>query len=161
MKYFTEELKRHPLGDLQDAYKMCYQRAFGPTHILKNRNEALKCLEEELAGVEPSDGNLIEPISDKYCRVNLAVWKNRGLSAKELFALLEKSAESHVDEDFNCHVCEAVSAIRACGLTYADALLALVSCTEVSPVHHSDGYVKAYKPSYRVVSRELAIEYIK
>ena len=71
--YLEEQIKLHPSIQLQDILKMCYQSVFGPEHMLADVDRAKAYFMQEY-NATPTDFSapLFEPLSDTFCRVNLA-----------------------------------------------------------------------------------------
>ena len=158
--YLLEQLKNHPSMEPQDIVKLCYQAAYGAEHLLTDIDKARQYLFAEFDGVEPADIPVYEPISDLYCRVNIAGWKYHGLSKEELFDIFRRSAlVLGTRGDFQELMDEYLETVKhALG---REQLLELRNYLEqyyrqgVRPVHHSEKYRRAEKPHYRVVRREL------
>lgn len=163
--YLSEQIKKHPTIRPQDAVKLCYQAAFGAEHLLSDKEAARRYLYAELENTAACDGELYECISEDICRVNLAVWKARELSAESLFELFVASAavkkdgkaamQSYLDDvgkladdgAFGFSFCEWQDFLKK----YTDA--------GMPAVHHSEVYRESEKPTYRIVKRELLKEY--
>ncbi len=143
--YLRGQMAIHPATCPQDLIKQCYQAAFGAEHLLADMAAAKRYFDEEFAKVEPREGQLCEAISDHVCRVYLDVWKHKGLPAEWLFSLftLSKPQRESMDEWL-----DAVEELTAHPIDkeYRKA---------PHPVHHSEEYRRAEKPSYRLVSRYL------
>ena len=69
----------------QDVVKMCYQAAFGAEHLLADASIAKRYFDAEFDATEPREGELFECLSDEICRVDLGVWKAKGLPPELLF----------------------------------------------------------------------------
>ena len=157
--YLLEQLKNHPSMEPQDIVKLCYQAAYGAEHLLTDIDKARQYLFAEFDGVEPADIPVYEPISDLYCRVNIAGWKYHGLSKEELFDIFQISSGSGHKRGFSRADGQYLETVKhALG---SEQLLELRNYLEqyyrqgVRPVHHSEKYRRAEKPHYRVVRREL------
>lgn len=155
----AEQAALHPALGPQDAVKLCYQAAFGAEHLLGNLEEAARQLTLELAGVRPSPGPLWEPISPRYARVNLAVWKKKELPVETLFRLLRRCAAEPLPEDagalFRRYLKAAEAAARAGQLPFSvsawQEYLPGYVARGGGAVHHSPRYREAEQPHYRVV----------
>ena len=158
--YLIAQSRLHPSMKPLDAVKLCYQAAHGAEHLLSDPEAARRYFDAEYASVEAdADIPLAEEISETLCRVNLAAWKARNLSAERLFELFLDSAQICDDGDArmreNLNAVEAAlpalpfspEAWRNCLCAYAEA--------GMPAVHHSEAYRESEKPAYRIVRRDL------
>ena len=95
--YLLEQIQMHPALQPQDIWKLCYQAAFGPEHLLNDLQGAREYLEKEYETTAEQDVPLYEPISNEICRVNLAAWKFHGLPLEWLFRLFTASCGKRED----------------------------------------------------------------
>ncbi len=155
----AEQAAAHPTMAPQDAVKLCYQAAFGAEHLLGDREEAARRLTLELESVLPSPGPLWEPVSPRFARVNLAVWKERGLPAERLCELFLSCAAQPACPDgealFRRYLEAVGSAAGADALPFSDEAwreyLAGYLARGGGPVHHSARYREAEQPHYRLL----------
>ena len=145
IEYLRGQMAAHPATCPQDLIKHSYQAAFGAEHLLTDREAAKRYFDEEFAAVSPRSGVLCETISDRVCRVHLDVWKGKGLPADWLFSLFSLSKAERESLD------EWLDAVEELTGTPLDAAYRRAP----HPVHHSEEYRRAEKPSYRIVSRYL------
>lgn len=145
IEYLRGQMAAHPATCPQDLIKYCYQAAFGAEHLLADTQAAKRYFDEEFALVEPREGQLCEVLSDHVCRVHLDVWKHKGLPAEWLFSLFIRSKFQQENMNEWLDAVEELTG-HAVDEDYRKA---------PHPVHHSEEYRKAEKPSYRVVSRYL------
>lgn len=158
--YLTEQIKKHPSIESQDIAKLCYQAAFGAEHLLSDISAARRYFDAEFDAVEAREGELVEFISDKVCRVNLAVWKARGLSPDKLFDAFVASASVGPSGkgDIIAFLDVATELIRegvSVSLSDWEAFLEKYGAAGMPALHHSERYREREKPSYRIVLREL------
>ena len=161
--YLEEQIKLHPSIQLQDILKMCYQSVFGPEHMLADVDRAKAYFMQEY-NATPTDFSapLFEPLSDTFCRVNLAAWKAKELDAGKLFELFFASAKektSATEKDFDdCakHV-ETLLAKKLLPFSLEEwtDCYAAYKKNGMPPVHHSDAYRLAEQPAYRLVRINL------
>lgn len=161
--YLKHQIQLHPSMQMQDVIKMCYQAVFGPEHMLSDIEKAKQYFYQEYEATLPSFSiPLYEPISESYCRVNLAAWKSRDLEPEELFELFLASSHHHIPGTrFDLNNCaKSVEKLIAKGMlpfsleewktTYVayknDGML---------PVHHSEAYRLAEQPAYRLIRKIL------
>ncbi len=155
------ELRRCPAATARDLYKMLYQGAMGVEHLLSDPAGARRYLEEEMAGVSPEPGPLLQPVSPdgSVARVNLAAFKARGLDTDRLFAAMCESART-----FRKRPRQLTRWWREVGRMVAAGGLDLdrreVDHFAADPdrravPHHSAEYEAACAPHYRVVQRAV------
>ena len=161
--YLKHQIELHPSIQMQDLVKMCYQAVFGVEHMLADVEQARAYFIQEFEATPASFSvPLYEPISEDFCRVNLAAWKARNLNPDDLFELFVKSAHYNVPgtrTDLN-NCAKSAEKIIAKGLlpfsleewkeyyvTYKN--------NGMHPVHHSEAYRKAEQPAYRLVRKSL------
>lgn len=181
-QYLLNEYDHHPKLQPQDVVKFCYQAAFGAEHILTDLERARVYLQKELESVEPRKGQLAESISEKYVRVDLAVWKEMAWNTDQLFEIFAGSVKA-VGDVGSVKVVGTVGTagtvsiqegsretmfkqlMEECRITMKsvwgeaemsrfDAFLAEYYARGIEAVHHSETYREAYDPHYRVVLRE-------
>ena len=161
-QYLSEQLNTHPEMAPRDVFKLCYQAARGAEHLLRDTTVAEGYFADEWNKTAPRDGlPLAEPISDAYCRVNLAAWKARGLPSEWLFRLFVKTASTPAEGDKLADFLSDADALihgsdAAFSLDEWERALAEYRAAGTPAVHHSEGYRAAYTPAYRVVTRRLA-----
>ena len=161
--YLEKQITLHPSMQLQDIVKMCYQSVFGPEHMLMDVERAKAYFMQEYEAT-PADASapLFEPLSDTFCRVNLAAWKAKEFDADQLFELFFASAKdktSATEKDFD-DCAKHVETILAKGLLPFSLeewkeYYAAYKKNGMHPVHHSDAYRLAERPAYRLVRTVL------
>ena len=181
-QYLLNEYDHHPKLQPQDVVKFCYQAVFGAEHILTDLERARVYLQKELESVKPRKGQLAESISEKYVRVDLAVWKEMAWNTDQLFEIFAGSVKAVGDVGS----VKAVGTVETAGtvsiqegsretmfkqlmeecritmksvwgeaeMSRFDAFLAEYYTRGIEAVHHSETYREAYDPHYRVVLRE-------
>ena len=160
--YLKTHLDNHPSMTSQDIAKLCYQAAHGAEHLLADLDRARRYLEHEMDSVEANECmTLIEPISDRVARVNLAPWKAKGLSADALFDLFVATARvsGNGDERLSSYLSEVsdylASEPSSIALTEWMTFLAWYDQNGRPAIHHSEAYRAAEHPAYRIVLRDL------
>jgi hypothetical protein len=157
-----EHHTRYPLSTERDWYKLIHQAVLGPEHLMGPNAHAR--LEEEFEAIEAAEGELLEPIGLGNCRARLHLRPAKALgirtdaifeamiggevsrmeSRARLQGILARTAEWMVIHN------HAVSELFK---KYAEQL-----ANEGFPAaHHSEDYRAAYRPSYRVIVRELNV----
>lgn len=162
-EYLIKQSELHPSMQMQDIIKMCYQAVFGVEHMLTDIEKARLYFTAEYEAT-PADSSipLYEPISDTFCRVNLAAWKARNLAPEELFRLFVASAKANLPgtgTDFNYYAETAESLVEdglfSFSLAEWNSYFAAYKKDGIHPVHHSDAYRLAEHPAYRLVQKGL------
>ena len=155
------DLFRHPQSAAEDVYKFVHQSVYGPGHFIADRAAAARYLEEEMNALgqgEPGEP-LTEALSDDppLVRVNLRPFRARGGDPKALLDALVASA-SAVKGDARLmgerlEVAQGVLRRRGWLGVAADLsrLTAELAGRGYPAVHHSEAYLGAYRPAYRVV----------
>ncbi len=134
---------------IQDRVKRLYQRHFGPGHLIRDAQVALRSLEIECAALSPisDDEPLFEPLGNGLCRLNLRPLLQTGLSLKTACAMFVHTA-SQVSGDMAAFQADLHRIPRDTEeLAWVDAYIA-EGCPSQ---HHSDIYRAAFAPAYRVV----------
>ncbi len=154
-------LRHYPALRVQDVYKMFYQAAFGPRHVLEQAAEALRNLQSEFRHLEPGEGEpLLEPISPDLgvVRVNLRPYKHAGYPLRALWKAMQQAAGSFSDNEklFRSWWAAFAAEVRAGQLPFPYAeVLALEEVMRergLIPLHHSQEYREAHRPVYRVLT---------
>ena len=161
--YIQKQLELHPSIQPQDIAKLCYQAAFGAEHLLMDSDRARKYFDHEYESTPSCDTQpLYEQISDKVCRVNLAAWKAKGLSAESLFDLFVASAtvtSTGSDELFLQYLSVAEDLISNRKTSFLieewNIFFTEYQKSGMPAVHHSETYRQAEHPAYRIVRIEL------
>ncbi len=160
------DLAMHPEAEAADLYKFLHQAFFGPGHAIPDPDAAARWLDRELEDLGPP------PVGEAPCevlggwpilvRVNLRPFVAGGGDAAELLgAFVTTAGEVRGDPGQMGEAIEIVVRwLRSDGRgDLADALERLGH--ELAPkgypaVHHSETYVEAYRPAYRVITSERA-----
>ena len=161
--YLKKQLKLHPSMQMQDIIKMCYQATFGVEHMLTDIERARRYFYQEYDAT-PSDSSvpLYEPISENFCRVNLAAWKSSDFAPEELFQLFVSSAKHNIpgsptDFDTLAKAAETLIATEIFSFSSEawNEYYTAYKNNGMHPVHHSDAYRQAEKPAYRLIRKNL------
>ena len=159
--YLYEHIKKHPSVKPQDVIKFCFQAAYGAEHLIENKKSAEKYFFDEYENTPPGDAPLFEQISKDYCRVNFSAWKNKGLPPEKLFEIFIESATAPRSDnaDFAEYIKIAKNVILKANVSFTENefehYVENYLKNGITPVHHSEEYRKAEKPSYRIVLYEL------
>lgn len=156
-----------PKSTLQDIYKSFYQAVYGPEHLVTDSAKVIAYIEEELKQDFDNKFPTVQylGISDKFVRVNLDIIgaEETRISTEMLADCFMRSSQTKGDtpiEEFRSHWRQVVDYIIGGGIQlenfrqdslYIESILAKGQYVWV----HSPQYKAAYKPHYRVVSREI------
>ena len=169
MVAFGAHLDDHPLAGAEDLYKFLHQAVYGPGHAIPSREAAAIRLEREIENLDaPFEG---EPMCEALggepplVRVNLRpFFADRGDPDLLLDAFVS-SAEPKRGESrrMTTVLSLATSYVQCAGrgelAPELKELSAELAEKGYPAVHHSEAYVEAYHPAYRVVDEVLAIEH--
>jgi hypothetical protein len=165
-KLLKEHKSKYEFIRVQDVYKLLYQSVFGIKHLLHDTLMSKKYLYEEYNSIEPKDEPLMENISTdgSIIRINLKSFKLRNLSLENLFEIMKISADSINGEngqfekywkEFNEYIIKEDINFKKGEF---DAFPYRVGDSK-KEMHHSVIYVEKYKPSYRVVKKDIFLKY--
>lgn len=166
----SAKLESYPESTLQDLYKSYFQDYFGPGHMISDTAAARKYLEYELNMDDYSDTVLLEKTGYRgnFYRVNLLLVKE-GVIPKDLFLK---------------HFIESVNSVQGISIeewkrewaiiiSEAEAIAGEISSFDQDKafidsllnsgnyvVHHSEKYLEAYHPHYRIIHREIFDTYL-
>lgn len=162
----ARHLDRYPAMELVDVYKLAHQACLGSEHAVPDRARAERWLEHEIAqlGDGPPEP-MLDPISTdgRVLRVHLRPFLAAGGDACELLDAFVRTANEFRGSVERLRSCWArVEAMAAAEVVpfRQDAAAALGRRMEAigyPALHHSDAYQRAYRPAYRVVTRERVL----
>jgi hypothetical protein len=157
-----EHYNRYPLMQLPDVYKLVHQASMGSGHAVNNRETALRWLEQEIAslGAGPDDP-LLDPISPDggILRIHLRPFlAHGGNPALLLDAFIRTANEIHgSNRQLKDYWDEVEKMVVATELPFSRNDVRTFSeemdVDNYLAIHHSQVYVAAYKPAYRVVAK--------
>jgi len=162
----TTHLARYPLMTVQDAYKLLYQGALGPEHLITDAATFTAHLRVEMSAlVEAATEPLWESLRPDATlgRLHLRPYHARGGELEALIAACLATAaqpwESAMELrsvwhafDMLCHIYQWA----AFPVPEVAAFTQWLAARDYPAVHHSPAYRAAYHPAYRLVSqREL------
>jgi hypothetical protein len=164
-KCVEAELNLHPEAHLVDLYKYFLQDVCGPGHLISNREEAEKYLDQELSAVkkfEPFDYQELM-YKGQFVRVNLRMIINADISKQEfLNAFIQSAQEFKIPEvdEWRKEWTEIVKVIKEIkpdlpGFKHESFLIDSMLLSGNYAVHHSQDYIRAYDPHYRIIRREF------
>jgi len=160
------DFAEHPEAEAADLYKFLHQAIYGPGHAISDPDAAARWLTRELGELGPP---LVGEVACEVLggrpilvRVNLRPFVAGGGDATELLdAFVATAGEVRGDPRQMGEALEiVVKWLRSDGRrNLADALQRLgdeLAPKDYPAIHHSDAYVEAYRPAYRVITSEHA-----
>ena len=151
--------KQYPLMQPTDAVKLIYQNEFGGGHLIRDEEACLNYLHREYASAEKNPtAALYEDIGNGIVRVNLAAVKPENL--EKLGKVFIDSAAKHKGTLYSfLNKLEVLRTLTEEGIFTFDsnalgAYLSEYKAAGYPAVSHSLKYREAYKPSYRIISKE-------
>ena len=151
--------KRYPLMQPTDAVKLIYQNEFGGGHLIRDEEACLNYLHREYAAVEKDPtAPLYEDIGNGIVRVNLAAVKPEDLERLGR-AFIDSAAKHKGTLDSFLNKLEVLRTLTEEGIftfdsNALDAYLSEYKAAGYPAVSHSLKHREAYKPSYRIISKE-------
>ena len=151
----AEHRRRYPLGNEEDIVKFVFQGLLGAGHLISSERSAREGIKSELAGLEADSGEpLYEPLSSRFCRINLRAALAQGIWAEEIAVRLYRSAECEgrlfTRQDVYDY-CMTVPDVDGEKMKAAAGKV----CDESWLPAHSAAYRAAYRPAYRVLLKEF------
>lgn len=158
------QVARHPLLEPRDLYKLLHQAAMGSEHVMDDTAGVRLWMTRELLTM--GDGP-VEPMIDtiapggRVVLVELRPWVAAGRSTDSLLSAFIRTATAIRPDtallDRYLAVADSVAAEGALPFR-APAWRELVEAQRrgnYPAVHHSDAFILAYRPAYRVVAGSL------
>lgn len=165
--------RRYPEMEILDVYKLLHQAVFGPGHAIKNQKAAREWLERESELFVPNtDDPLIENIhpDGQIVRVHLRPYIGlHGSLGKLLDAFVQSSKVINGDMETMAAWWALFQQMVNPGGQFAarfDARTVMLEGRtherERWPAsHHSPPFDRAYKPAYRVLTRQIAEDLLR
>ena len=166
MVAFGAHLDGHPFAGAEDLYKFLHQAVFGPGHAVGNREAAASWLQREIEGLGPPlEG---EPSCEALggepplVRVNLRPFVARGGDAGLLLDAFVASANQEFGTSRRMDVVLSLAAsyVQCAGrgelAPELKSLSAEFAARGYPAIHHSESYLEAYEPAYRVIDETFA-----
>lgn len=173
----AEHLTRYEALGIGDLYKTLHQAALGGGHMVSDSAAAGRALAREMAALgEGPDEPLVDTLGagGSFARIHLRPFRDRGGSEARLLAAFLGSAERGRGGSAGAETPAAGTADSAAWVCALETFRSMVRegslpwpRVEVDDyldrreeegfpvVHHSDDFVRAHAPAYRVVAVEL------
>ena len=159
----------YPKMQIQDMVKLIYQNEFAGGHLIKNEDDSLRRLKDELNSLEKASpgskmfDHAFEAIGNNLCRFHLVALKQSGIGIETLNRFFINTANSHQGNIQSFE--EKLNELRQCckegqlpyPLEELEAYLRTYKEMGYPPVSHSEEYRLAYRPAYRIVRSEYRI----
>lgn len=168
MKFVSQllghHLKRYPLMQLDDVYKLLHQAALGAGHAVDDAQKARAKLEEEVRALGPAGD---EPIADvispdgRLARIHLRPYLEAGHSIDALSDAFLQTAQTYpASPDKLAKFCGCLGDLTAAGgMPFSrDRVVEYfndIARSDYPVVRHSQAYREGYKPAYRVVALDF------
>ena len=158
-RILLEHFRRYPAMEVRDMIKLLYQSEFGGGHMVEDREKALCRLKAECGECPGGAGIHFEDIGGGLCRIYLA--KELPLSAERINAafVLEagrpRGSLAGLEEKFRLLRRLCLEGKLPFSAGELDRCWEQYRREGFPPVSHSEEYRRAYRPAYRVVSREV------
>ena len=156
------DLAEHPEAEAADLYKFLHQAIYGPGHAIPDPDAAARWLDRELEDLGPPlvGETACEVLGGQpiLVRVNLRPFVAGGSDVTELLdAFVATAGEVRGDPGQIGEAIEIVARwLRSDGRkSLAGALERLgaeLASKGYPAIHHSEAYVEAYRPAYRVIT---------
>ena len=160
-RLLLRHFEQYPAAEITDLFKYLFQSAFGCEHFVSSPERAIEYIRREFSATETFYGNALTDLDGDYCRVSLSCLQD-GVSPETLGKLFCRSAKKEPEGkarlDAMLHTARDLIAEGALPFTPTDfdQALAWWESNGFCPVHHSETFREAYRPAYRVLSKEYA-----
>ena len=158
----------YPQMELGDVYKLIYQGAMGPEHLVATQQEFARRLMAELEILQPDpELHLLEPVrSDQSLyRLNLRAYKSRLYDVERLLPLFLQTSKLASSEKTDLlmtwavfvHLCEQGEVGIFQG-SEVDKFSRWLKQEDYPIIHHSEAYHRLYQPAYRLIAAQFVPE---
>ncbi len=163
-KILKEHLFRYPVMQVRDVYKLLLQAALGCEHAVRDEASAQEWLERELTEMgDGPDEPLFDPVSPdgEIVRVHLRPYFRAGKDPEKLLqAFVQTSRIFPGSHDRLQAFWGEINRMCENGLLPFEkqsiaSFFGEMEARGFPAAHHSDEYMRLYRPAYRVVARAL------
>lgn len=158
-------MMRYPESQYADLYKNFFQDAFGPGHILADKDAARLYLDQELQNAVTMEGPLYEytGADGNYVRLNLSVIRDSLISKDIFFDLFVRSMNGIAfpsPQEWRYNWGRIDEVIDSLGIYLPNMeedknLVAKALASGDFAVHHSRSYNQAYSRHYRLIRADI------
>jgi hypothetical protein len=163
-KAVRAQLAQYPVSTLQDIYKSFFQDEFGPGHLVTDIQGSLTYFQQEINEMTSRGHYLPEPCGTgrNFIRVPLDLVKDGKIPSDEYFSAFVESAKKFKipeTERWRKKWARTAKVIASMGLSIAGFESDRIMLDEMLErgeyvIHHSEAYLNAYDPHYRIISRK-------
>ena len=166
----NEHLKRYPLLQIEDLYKLLYQSTLGNGHAITDSAQVARWLSHDLMNLqESSSEQLADTLGScgRFARVHIKAFIQYGGDPSELLKAFMVTGHSYPPDStaFFCALSTARDMAEKGKLPWnddsLDSFIDQQATLHYPAIHHSDRYDSAYHPAYRVIARELLPDLFK
>jgi hypothetical protein len=167
LRHSMSAWQRQPETRIEDAYKWLFHATCGGEHAIEDEGMARQWLDREwlnltTVGIREPALERLDP-KGRIVRIHLRPYKHSGRDREMLLALFVRSAERFRPEKVELRRVWAALGVELMKrplskhLTLSEfrRLTMPLERANFPAIHHSDAYVGAYRPAYRVVLGEL------
>lgn len=160
----SDHFSRYPVMQVRDVYKLLLQAALGCEHAVRDEASAQEWLERELAEMgDGPDEPLFDPVSPdgEIVRVHLRPYFRAGKDPEKLLqSFVQTSRMFPGSHDKLRAFWEEINMMCENGLLpfrkqSIEAFFVEMEARGFPAAHHSEEYMRQYRPAYRVVARAL------
>ncbi len=169
MVAFGAHLDARQFAGAEDLYKFLHQAVYGPGHAIQNQESAALWLEREIEGLGPPvEGEVpCEALGGEppLVRINLRPFVSNGgdsvllVDAFVASANTDRGSSRRMTTVLSLAASYVLCAGRGELAPELKTLSAELAEKDYPVIHHSEPYVEAYEPSYRVIDEALATEH--
>lgn len=156
-------LKRYPLMNIEDVYKLCHQAAMGPEHLITNKKNTFEKLCNELVEINVSSTRpLLEEIDpmDQLVRLNLISFKEKQGDPVKLFDVFFQTVTTFNPqiENLEYYWNDIISLSDKNKIPFqadmVNVFIKKLASQNYPAIHHSQSYKETYQPTYRLIARK-------
>ncbi len=158
-RLLIQQYQQYPELQIRDVLKFLHQSAFGCEHLVTDAASAVAYIRAEHAENDCGAPTEIEFLDGAYARVPLS-YLNKGLDAQTFGGLFAASAKQEVDGAARLEdkLCVAAELVKEGALPFSTSAFETAvqewRQSGFAAVRHSEEFRRAYRPAYRVISRD-------
>jgi len=165
LELLRQHLASYPQMQLEDAYKLIYQAALGPEHLLSSPGQFSRLLQAEFERLEPDPNQpLFEALrpDGSLFRLNLRAYKSRQLGLSRIIDALLMTprlasgtpAELKATWQVFSRLCQQ-GYLAGFDAGAVQQFTRLLEQQAYPAMHHSEIYRRLYQPAYRLIAASL------
>ncbi|MBN2050753.1 MAG: hypothetical protein JW760_09940 [Spirochaetales bacterium] len=164
LKAVQSQMLRYPESSLQDIYKSFFQDAYGPGHLLKDREKARRYFNQELTTMKSHGRYVAEPCGCgcNFFRVPMDLILGGLVSSDDYFSAFLAGVEGFITPDpvewrktwsTILEIIRPLQGMIKNNLKETETISAALNRGDYV-MHHSLQYQKNYDPHYRIISSQ-------